>query len=201
MSRKKDFKAFSDALCTAMMYKSAKIKFRHIGNFLYGDPKSRSRAAANLAYTLLKWSLMNLSPHASDLFLEFGVANGNSINITAVLRARLTQSPPHPVYGFDSFWGLPVNWVKVRAGYERGAFSRNGSQPQVEVGMQLVQGLVEVTLSVFLAEHPATGERKLHGDEEMKALHQLMLESKLKLQLLPFRDNHGESAVFRVLAV
>jgi hypothetical protein len=77
------------------------------------------------------------------LFLEFGVADGNSVNIIAESIAdRL-------VYGFDSFQGLPENWEFVPAG----TFSTEGILPKVRDNVQLQDGLFEATLLEFLKTH------------------------------------------------
>jgi hypothetical protein len=49
------------------------------------------------------------------LFLEFGVASGRTINHIAKTRSG-------PVYGFDSFEGLPEDW---RSGFSKGAIAGN----------------------------------------------------------------------------
>lgn len=76
------------------------------------------------------------------LALEFGVATGATLRIIAEARAG------QPVFGFDSFQGLPERW---RLGYDAGEFAH--PVPDVE-GADLVIGLFEETLPRFLQEHP-----------------------------------------------
>jgi hypothetical protein len=64
---------------------------------------------------------MKLKHKPDTLWLEFGVASGNTINYIS----RFTQDT---VYGFDSFEGLPEKW---RDGFDKGAFDRNGNMPAV----------------------------------------------------------------------
>lgn len=77
------------------------------------------------------------------LFLEFGVASGRSI--TAIAEAR-----SGPVYGFDSFEGLPESWYE---GYGKGHFARD-DLPQVPANVQLIKGWFNDTLPSFLELHP-----------------------------------------------
>jgi hypothetical protein len=76
-----------------------------------------------LAYAL------DLEP--GGIALEFGVASGGTLQMIA---QRM------PVYGFDSFEGLPEDW---RPGFPAGMFA--GPVPDVP-GAQLVVGLFEDTL-------------------------------------------------------
>lgn len=77
------------------------------------------------------------------LALEFGVFSGRSIN-------RIAQGRSGPVYGFDSFEGLPEEW---RDGYDKGKFARQ-DLPQVESNVELVVGWFDRTLPQFLDAHP-----------------------------------------------
>ncbi len=77
------------------------------------------------------------------LHLEFGVASGRTINHIASLL------PHQPIFGFDWFRGLPENW---RSGFPAGAFSHE--VPTVAANVELIHGLFQDTLPVFLACHP-----------------------------------------------
>ena len=83
---------------------------------------------------------------ASDgLFLEFGVATGNTIG-------EIASSAPtgKTVYGFDSFQGLPGDW----SGHieTSGAFKQKGL-PKVSSNATLVPGLFGETLPSFMTGH------------------------------------------------
>lgn len=82
---------------------------------------------------------------AGGLFLEFGVATGNTIRqIAAVAPTGVT------VYGFDSFAGLPGDWVgHVEVA---GAF-RQKALPKVPDNVVLVRGLFDASLPAFLERH------------------------------------------------
>ena len=77
----------------------------------------------------------------SGLFLEFGVYKGESINLIA------NKISPNPIYGFDSFEGLPEYW---RDGFGVGTFKIN-KLPQVEQNVVLIKGWFNESLPKFLA--------------------------------------------------
>ena len=79
------------------------------------------------------------------LILEFGVYKGTTINHLAKL------CPDREIYGFDSFEGLPEDWVGNR--YSRRNFDRKGMAPKVLSNVKLVKGLFDATLPGFLEEH------------------------------------------------
>ena len=85
---------------------------------------------------------MNASKR-EGLILEFGVRHGNSINQLA----RLTNSP---VYGFDSFEGLPTEWHNE----SKESYSTKGIVPKVEKNITLYKGWFEDTLPEFSKKHP-----------------------------------------------
>ena len=78
-----------------------------------------------------------------SLVLEFGVFQGKSIRIIAARTNR-------PVHGFDSFEGLPEDWVGNKS--PRGAFSTGGELPSVPKHVTLHEGTFEETLPKFLRE-------------------------------------------------
>jgi tetratricopeptide (TPR) repeat protein len=88
---------------------------------------------------------------AEGLFLEFGVYFGTSINIIA----RLTGNPVH---GFDTFQGLPIDWVVNNEGREEveaaGSYSTHGRLPEAPDNVQFHVGTFEQTLPGFCETHP-----------------------------------------------
>jgi hypothetical protein len=64
---------------------------------------------------------MKLQHKPNTLWLEFGVANGTTINY-------ISKFTTDKVYGFDSFEGLPEKW---RDGFDKGAFNENGNLPKI----------------------------------------------------------------------
>jgi hypothetical protein len=79
----------------------------------------------------------------NTLWLEFGVASGQSINY-------ISSHTPYTVYGFDSFEGLPEKW---RDGFDKGAFNMSGNMPNVNENVKLIKGWFENTLPDFLKEN------------------------------------------------
>ncbi|MGI8535474.1 MAG: class I SAM-dependent methyltransferase [Mycobacteriales bacterium] len=90
-------------------------------------------------------TLLDALSHAPDtgLVLEFGVATGTTLRLLAEHRAG------RPIFGFDSFEGLPERW---RLGYDAGTFATD-ALPDVP-GADLVVGWFADVLPDFLAEHP-----------------------------------------------
>lgn len=91
---------------------------------------------------LLRFAVGNVS--IDGLWLEFGVYKGKSIRKIAVRTDA-------DVYGFDSFEGLPEDWV---LSYRKGDFSLNGRLPQeLPTNVKLVKGEFSETLPAFIRAH------------------------------------------------
>ena len=84
---------------------------------------------------------MNLRT-VNGLILEFGVASGRTIN-------HISEQTTQKIYGFDVFSGLPETW---RTGFQAGIFGRE-NLPKVNSNVELVEGLFENTLDIFLENH------------------------------------------------
>ena len=108
-----------------------------------------------LAETLLKFALKSCA--VDGLIMEFGVFRGNSLRIIA-------DATTQPVFGFDSFEGLPEDWNGLQ---KQGQFSLAGVTPQFEQSnVTLVPGWFEHTLSRFLETHPGPA-RFIHVDSDI----------------------------------
>ena len=83
------------------------------------------------------------------LYVELGVCVGKTINFIAAL------NPNQTVYGFDSFEGLPEDWLKgdkvVPA--KTFAFKNPKMMPPVLHNVELIKGLFSDTLPQFVNEH------------------------------------------------
>ena len=91
------------------------------------------------------------------LVLEFGVYEGNSLR-------NIAQAYEGPVYGFDSFEGLPEDWTHFQL---KGRFSLEGRLPEFEEdNVNLVPGWFDDTLPGFVKEH-AGPVRFLHVDSDI----------------------------------
>jgi Methyltransferase domain len=93
-----------------------------------------------------------------DLFLEFGVFKGDSINRLAELRRDVRW------YGFDSFEGLPDAWGK---GARKGYFDLKGVAPPVHDNVTLIKGLFEKSLPDFVKQHGQQKIAFLHIDSDI----------------------------------
>lgn len=88
----------------------------------------------------------NLIFNKKDLFLEFGVFSGNTINIIS------KYTPENIIYGFDSFEGLPEKWERTDNlnYFEKGYFNTNGNFPVVNKNVALIKGWFNETLPKFM---------------------------------------------------
>lgn len=87
----------------------------------------------------------------NGLFLEFGVYHGTSINLIA----RLT---PATVHGFDTFQGLPTDWLVEHGGRREvepaGFYSTHGRLPEAPGNVRYHVGTFDETLPGFCAAYP-----------------------------------------------
>lgn len=161
------FETFERKICDLLFNHSFIVKAKHVST-RYGITKSKSAYAA---YVMLIWTLENIPNLNKDiiggnnLWLEFGVASGYSMNLTTRIKSRLIHSVTKEdgkVYGFDSFYGLPTNWIvterssQPKAGLlimKAHAFTRNGVLPPIDSNAVLIKGLFNETLDLFLTTH------------------------------------------------
>lgn len=131
----------------------------------FTDPESTLRHALAIA-------------PAEGMALEFGVFEGRSLAVIAESRG------PGPVYGFDSFEGLPEDY---RPHVRSGAFAVD-RLPHVD-GAELVIGWFDQTLPGFLAAHPGpVGFLHVDGD--------LYSSARTVLELVGPRLQAGSIVVF-----
>lgn len=111
-------------------------------------------------------TLLDALQHAPDsgLVLEFGVASGTTLRLLSDHRAG------RPVFGFDSFEGLPERW---RLGFDAGTFATD-ALPDVP-GADLVVGWFADVLPDFLAAHPGP-VALLHVDCDLYSSTRTVLE-------------------------
>ena len=94
---------------------------------------------------------LDLMP-SSGLIMEFGVAEGNTLRI-------ISSKTDRPVYGFDSFEGLPESWHDLRKGH----FACDIPQG-LGSNVVLIKGWYENTLKPFLEEHKDEKIALIHID-------------------------------------
>ena len=85
---------------------------------------------------------------SNDLFLEFGVFRGDSINLFSEFLRKKNLT----IYGFDSFDGLEEEW-SMNEYNPIGTFSLNKKKPKVSNNVKLIVGKVQETLENFLKEN------------------------------------------------
>ena len=100
-------------------------------SYIYSEDESIRRFAINEAIKKF---------NNKDLFLEFGVFKGDSINLFAESLNKINAE----IYGFDAFKGLKEEWVTEEYN-PTGTFDLKGVKPKVKNNVQLVDGWVEDT--------------------------------------------------------
>jgi hypothetical protein len=130
-----------------------------------------------------RWALLDaavdLAP-PGGLWLEFGVYRGESVN-------RIARRSRGPVFGFDSFEGLPSTWTPL---HSKGAFSLSGSLPAVEGNVRLIKGWFSDTLPSFLRSHGDARVSFLHIDSDLYS------SARFVLSALAERIRRGTVIVF-----
>ncbi len=94
-------------------------------------------------------------PACHGLWLEFGVYRGGTLNMSATFRERFCGIEAGPVYGFDTFTGLPEEWA---TSFKSGAFSLAGKLPPVHRNARLVKGLFSNSLPPWMEEQTSANE-------------------------------------------
>lgn len=88
-------------------------------------------------------------PSCDGLWMEFGVFRGRTLTMAANWKKQFCGLESEPVYGFDTFEGLPEDW---KPGYKRGHFRiQNWTALKVPSNTILVKGLFIDTLPTQLA--------------------------------------------------
>tara|TARA_S200000501_G_C20746834_1_gene709869 strand:- start:232 stop:912 length:681 start_codon:yes stop_codon:yes gene_type:complete len=112
--------------------------------------------------------LHNLSHVTIDgMWLEFGVWVGTSINLIANIMHHMNKGYK-TVYGFDSFEGLPEDWVDPETGSvqdegKKGHFNLHGRFPNKQFdNIEFVKGWFDESLPSFLKDK---------GDQKIALLH------------------------------
>jgi O-methyltransferase len=122
-------------------------------NYLYAGWWFRSREFLGGTVVASRFDVFDLVAaevaHRRVLYLEFGVAAGNSMRYWS----SLLRNPRSKLHGFDSFQGLPHDWTLE--GHARGSFSTHGVIPQInDPRVEFFPGLFEETLSAYeLPDH------------------------------------------------
>lgn len=96
---------------------------------------------------VLKFASDNVT--IKGVYIELGVCTGKTINYLAAL------NPHHVIHGFDSFHGLPSDWVREDVTIKTGAFGfKNPAiMPPVLHNVNLYKGLFKETLPQFKSQY------------------------------------------------
>lgn len=108
-------------------------------------------AALPDAHSLLTYAMEQAE--ADGMIVEFGVGPGNSLR-------HLCTLTDAPIYGFDSFDGLPEDWRSI---WKKGAFKQEELPTGFGDNVELVQGLFADSLPDFCKKHKEQ-VRFLHMD-------------------------------------
>jgi O-methyltransferase len=97
-------------------------------------------------------------------YLEFGVRYGDSI----LKWAALNTDPNSRFIGFDSFEGIPEDWVSVTSTAKKGEFSVRGVAPQTtDMRVRFVKGWFNETLRPFLRNFTPQSRLIIHNDGDL----------------------------------
>jgi hypothetical protein len=125
-----------------------------------------------------RWEVLDIALRqvsVDGLYAEFGVADGESLRY-------LCERVPGPVYGFDSFRGLPEGWG---SGMWPGTFARpHGAPPGLPPNAVVVPGYFEESLPRFLQGLGARSVAFLHMDADLYSSTSTVL-SALRERIIP----------------
>lgn len=116
-----------------------------IDSAAYAAARMGTATAFSSKRAVLECALEHALAHApaGGLYLEFGVWEGSTIRLIA-------GRAPGEVHGFDSFEGLPEDWLGE---WNKGAFHMHGALPTVPGNVRLHKGWFDATLPDFAATH------------------------------------------------
>lgn len=90
------------------------------------------------------------------VYLEFGVWQGASMWYWS----RGHRHPDSQLWGFDTFTGLPEDWLTYHGTVGAGSYSAGGNVPSfADPRVHFVRGLFQDTLPTWLAEHDLTDKQ------------------------------------------
>ena len=97
-------------------------------------------------------------------YLEFGVYKGDTIKYFA----RINTNPDSRFVGFDTFTGLPEDWISSIRTVKRSTFDAGGELPHSDdIRVSFVKGLFQDTLPGFLKKYQGTAQLIVHNDSDL----------------------------------
>ncbi|MBS0625107.1 MAG: class I SAM-dependent methyltransferase [Verrucomicrobia bacterium] len=118
----------------------------------WNDPKAIEFANSHFdgaRYFRLDSEILKFAAESASLeglWIELGVASGRTIRFLA------KTFPYQRIYGFDSFKGLPEDWIRGDKTTPKGCFMQE-KLPEVPENIHLIEGWFEETLHPFAKEH------------------------------------------------
>lgn len=97
-------------------------------------------------------------------YLEFGVYKGESIKYFANINTHLDSR----FVGFDTFTGLPGDWIGLTRTVKSTTFDTDGESPQSDdMRVSFIKGLFQDTLPKFLQAYNSTSQLVIHNDSDL----------------------------------
>ncbi len=97
-------------------------------------------------------------------YLEFGVFQGESIRYFS----QLNTDPESRFSGFDTFEGLPEDWVEFSRTVKSETFSTDGNIPDIsDDRVNFIKGLFQDTLPGFLERFSPEHQLVIHNDSDL----------------------------------
>jgi O-methyltransferase len=114
-------------------------------------------------------------------YLEFGVYKGDSIKYWS----EMNSNPESEFFGFDSFEGLPTDWILFKESIPKGHFSTGGMIPQFnDPRVNFLKGLFQDALPPFLDSFRPKNRLLVHCDADLYSSELFVLTSLNRL-LIP----------------
>lgn len=107
---------------------------------------------------LWDYSISKIENLSQSTILEFGCYSAGSLNYFA------SKLPNKKFYGFDSFQGLPSDWMGHHA--SKGAFNLNSKLPKVLENVGLIEGWFDESLPKFFSNHNDLDVALIHIDSD-----------------------------------
>ena len=118
----------------------------------------------HLRNELLDYVSREIVSNSAIQYLEFGVWKGQSIEYFAKTNSHADSR----FIGFDTFTGLPENWLKGFSTVSLEYCDAGGELPQSDdTRLSFVKGLFQDTLPGFLEKYRATGRLVIHNDSDL----------------------------------
>lgn len=119
-------------------------------------------------YGLLDFALQRAKTVGlNGLVCEFGVAGGKTLR-------QIAKTWGGPVHGFDSFEGLPEDWIGTAE--QAGRFNLGGKLPKVPGNVRLHAGWFDKTVPTFVAQTPGPASL-LHLDADLYSSTKTVLDA------------------------